>query len=189
MQRTHRLGSRDARAPDDAEHNGAMPAHTTTEHEPDDPYAAPEPGRELTPARARDVQHQPKPRDPHRSADSPEKRTRPAGLSAAMVALLGWLLSTMLLPWSILGAALGAVAVVLGWRARRNSPRRALATTAIALGVLGAVLGTTVSVFATVYRSELASYQECIRGANTEAARQECQQQLEDLRDQILRTR
>ncbi len=107
-------------------------------------------------------------------------------------ALLAGVASLLFLLWfPPLGLLFGVVALVQGVRAVRARRTRGLSSPggvgAIVFGsvtMLLAVLGIVVT--AVLYR-EISAYAECMAGANTEQAKQACQDQLRDALEQRLR--
>jgi hypothetical protein len=77
------------------------------------------------------------------------------------------------------GAVLGLVAVVRAARARGTAPTRTRGTV-IAAGVLAIVVGVLATTVAAVFREEISQYSQCLAGANTVQARENCTTALND---------
>jgi hypothetical protein len=132
---------------------------------------------------------------PASPAVRPRPRPRPTGpvlrggVGAFLLSALGALLATFLLPLSVGGFVCCVGGVVLGLRTRRAARAQhgiaPGALGAVVTGVLGALLAGSISVFGIVFHQELSTYQECMRGANTVAAQESCQQPLQQLRDRF----
>ncbi len=162
---------------------------------PPNPYAPPPAGTPLLPPAARQPPTRrvsPPPRREPRPQRPSGPRPVPPGLRALTLALVGVVLALLLPPWSFAGVVVGVAAVVLGVRSRRvvQAPARApVATAAVVTGLVASLLAGSLSIFGLVYREQLDAYRECVRGANTEAARAQCQQLLNELRDDVVRGR
>jgi hypothetical protein len=103
----------------------------------------------------------------------PDHPAARAGRTALLVAIAGVGMTVVVYP---VGLVLDLAAVILGVRARRRARtagfRAPAATTAISLGACSLVF---VIGMVALLGPQLARYQECMSGANTEIARQNCE--------------
>jgi hypothetical protein len=103
---------------------------------------------------------------------------------ALLSAVAAPLVTMLALPLSAIpGAAFGIGAIVLGIRERRASSRagrtEAGGIVAIVLGSMGIALVSVIGAFYAVFWDQLSNYQDCLGGANTIAAENDCREQLE----------
>jgi hypothetical protein len=77
------------------------------------------------------------------------------------------------------GAVLGVVTLVLALRSKGSAPPR-IRTIAIVAGTIAVVVGVAITVLFLVFRTEFTDYQQCIQGANTRQAEQNCQDAVTD---------
>jgi hypothetical protein len=109
------------------------------------------------------------------------KRIRNRGRLAILFGLTGLVASVLAFP---LGLLLGIAAIVCGVIARRASRRTHVtvpgATPGLLLGVVATVFASILTATAVVFWDEVVEYQQCYSGANTQTARESCQQRLEE---------
>lgn len=104
----------------------------------------------------------------------------PRGRLALWLAFGGMLLTFFSLPWLAVSFGLFAAALVSGIRARREAnatgkPEIAVgATGAMIIGGIGVAFGMLALVGLLLLRTEVARYEECALGANTEVAKSDC---------------
>jgi len=134
--------------------------------DPQDPYAAPPD----TPQPPRQRRPRPKVKAPD---DHPAAR---AGRLAMLVGIAGVGMTILLFP---VGLMLDAVAVLLGTRARKRGREAGVrAPGALAAIILGASSGAVALAVLAVLGPQLVTYSECLSGANTEIAKQNCRDAL-----------
>jgi hypothetical protein len=164
---------------------------------PRDPYAPPADPR----VPPRDPQRTPPPRRaPRRGAtrlSPPERRPdRPPGGGPAvdaggrrgfLLAAGGLFLTVLSFPAAYaapLGLVLAVVGAVVGLRARRRAATAGTtapgATAAVVLGLLTAALAAILALGLLFFFDEVTRYRECMLGANTQVAQNNCEQQLRD---------
>lgn len=108
----------------------------------------------------------------------------PRGRLALWLAFGGMLLTFFSLPWLAVSFGLFAAALVSGIRAKREAkaaekPEIAVgATAALIIGGIGVTFGMFALVSLLLFRTEVARYEECALGANTEVAKSDCLNQL-----------
>jgi hypothetical protein len=127
------------------------------------------------------------------SADQLE-RARKQGRFALLFGIGGLLASLFLFPiglslgvagivFFLIGPGLGIAGIVFGVLARRvgRSSRVVVAgaVPGLALGIVATVFASLLSVVVVVFWNEAVDYQECMSGANTQTARDGCQQEVE----------
>jgi hypothetical protein len=98
------------------------------------------------------------------------------GRFALMLGIFGLLASIFVPP---LGIFAGGIAIGLGVAGRRRGRRAGRvvpgAGPGLILGVVAVAIGLVLSVVWAVFWNEIVDYQECVSGANTQTARQNCQ--------------
>lgn len=110
----------------------------------------------------------------------------PRGRLALWFAFGGMLLTFFSLPWLALSFGLFAAALVSGLRAKKeakasNTPEIATGSTgAVVIGGVGVLFGLLALVGLLLLRTEIARYEECAIGANTEVAKTDCMNRLVD---------
>lgn len=126
------------------------------------------------------------PADPqHGGPVGPEERhrIRTRGRVALVFGIGSIVFSILFFP---LGLVLGIVAIVLALLARRAGGRVALhvpgTSLSLVLGILAAVFSSVVLIIAGIFWNEIERYQECVSGANTNAAQTRC---LNDFQDTV----
>lgn len=108
----------------------------------------------------------------------------PRGRLALWFAFGGILMSLFSLPWLALSFGFFAAALVTGLRAKKeakaaNQPEIAAgATGAVVVGGIGVAFGILALVGLFILRTEIARFEECALGANTQIAKQECTDRL-----------
>ncbi|SDS48094.1 hypothetical protein [Actinopolymorpha singaporensis] len=114
----------------------------------------------------------------HGPAESEDQRRQvnAYGRFALMLGIFGLLASIFVPP---LGIFAGGIAVWLGVAGRRRGRRAGRAVPGagpgLVLGVVAVAIGLVLSVVWAVFWNEIVDYQECVSGANTQTARQNCQ--------------
>lgn len=141
-----------------------------------DPYAPPKPAAGQPPRPPAPAPRPPRPARPPRS---------PGGDPLAAESRLAWYtgLGALLLtvPSAPAGAALGVAAAVLGVRARRRARRDGRTAPGALAGLLAGLLAASLAagqLAAYRFLPPVRQYVECLAGANTELAKQDCQRQL-----------
>ncbi|MQA83301.1 MAG: hypothetical protein GEV03_01390 [Streptosporangiales bacterium] len=144
------------------------------------PPEAPEDSRTPTPG--------PSPESPSQSQSQSPPSQRPAdhgGWIALSLGLAGLPLTFLFWPIGlVLGVAFDAAAILVGIRAlRRARGQRGTAPGArggLVLGSVGLALGVVLGSFTAVFWSEFSTYQQCLQGAITIEARDQCDTQLRE---------
>ena len=76
------------------------------------------------------------------------------------------------------GIVLDIAAIALGFRARRRAAKAGgtapFSAPAVVIGGIGLAFASGLLAFTAIFFDEFRAYQSCISGANTEVARQEC---------------
>ncbi len=116
------------------------------------------------------------PPEPPPGSVEPTPQSRALALRLAIISVAA--VAAAFFAWPI-GAVLGVVTVVLAVRSKGSVPPRVRAI-ALAAGSIAIVVGVAVSVVAWVFRTELVDYNQCVQGANTRQAQQNCQDALTD---------
>ena len=112
--------------------------------------------------------------------------TVPRGRLALWFAFGGLLISFFSLPWLALAFGLFTAALVTAIRAKReakatNKPEIAAGSTgALVIGGIGTAFGVLALIGLFLFRTEIARFEECSIGANTEFAKTECTNRLMD---------
>ena len=115
--------------------------------------------------------------------ETARRQTEPGGGRALLLALAGIVLSSVLLPWGVLGLALEVAAIVVAVRALR----RAKAAGRVAPGARAAVVaaGMALTFFAValafvgIFYDEWQAYRTCLDRAITGSAGDACRAQFE----------
>ena len=126
------------------------------------------------------------PAGPHRGAEPGSRlseedvrRLRNRGRYALALGFAGLLASVIAFP---LGPILGIAAIVLGLSARRAAREAQVsvpgAKPGIVLGIVATALSTILLATMVVFWDEATEYQRCMSGANTQTAREACQERL-----------
>lgn len=109
--------------------------------------------------------------------DAPDR----GGRLSLLLGVPGLLMSFFIFP---IGLVLDLAAIVTGVRALRRSGRGRTgireAVAGIVLGSVGFVFAALFAVVLAVFGNEMLTYRECMAGANTISAREDCQAQLEN---------
>lgn len=117
-----------------------------------------------------------------RGPEGEEKKPGDAGGRRALFWAIGGVAISFLAPPVGLVAIL--VALVLGIKAQRRASAAGEpapgAVPAIIIGAVGAVVALVLTVVVLVFLPELLAYQDCMSGANTTIARNECRATLDD---------
>jgi hypothetical protein len=99
----------------------------------------------------------------------------PGGRRAFLFAVAGAVMSVVFFP---IGMVLDIAAIVLAFRARRRAARSGgtapLSAPAVVIGGIGLAFASGLLAFTAIFFDEFRGYQSCMSGANTEVARQEC---------------
>ncbi|MEQ7010005.1 DUF4190 domain-containing protein [Actinopolymorpha sp. B17G11] len=126
------------------------------------------------------------PHAPHHQPPAPptedeQKRIRNRGRLAILFGLTGLVASVLAFP---LGLLLGIAAIVCGALARRAARLHRVpvpgATPGLVLGIVATLFASILTATAVVFWDEVVEYQQCFSGANTQTARDSCQQRLEE---------
>lgn len=121
--------------------------------------------------------HVPEPRPSLSEEDT--RRLRNRGRYALALGLAALLASVIAFP---LGPILGIAAIVLGVLTRRTARTAQVdapgAKPGIVLGIVATAFSTILLATMLVFWSEVTEYQQCMSGANTQTARETCQEQL-----------
>lgn len=115
---------------------------------------------------------EPRPGGPSTTASGP---IDPGGRRALLLAFVGVVMSVVFFP---IGIVLDIAAIVLAFRARKRAAKAGgtapLSAPAVILGGIGLAFASGLLAFTAVFFNEFRAYQSCMSGANTEVARQEC---------------
>ena len=99
----------------------------------------------------------------------------PGGRRALLFAVFGAVMSVVFFP---IGIVLDVAALMLAFRARRRAARSGgtapLSAPAVVIGGVGLAFASGLLAFTAFFFDEFRAYQSCMSGANTEVARQEC---------------
>ena len=121
------------------------------------------------------------PREPDSPSQGQLERARNQGRFALVFGISGLVASIVVFP---VGLALGIAATVLGALARRAGRNARVvvpgAVPGLVLGIVATVFASLLTVTAVIFWDEAVEYQQCSSGANTQTARDGCQQQLEE---------
>lgn len=114
----------------------------------------------------------PGPGQPPATASGP---VDPGGRRALLFAVAGAVMSVVFFP---IGIVLDVAAIVLAFRARRRAAKAGgtapLSGPAVVIGGIGLAFASGLLAFTAIFFDEFRAYQSCMSGANTEVARQEC---------------
>ncbi|MGA7688920.1 MAG: hypothetical protein WCA29_06785 [Jiangellales bacterium] len=116
------------------------------------------------------------PPEPPPDPVEPLPQSRALALRLAIISVAA--VAAAFFAWPV-GAALGVVTVVLALRSKGTVPPRVRAIALVA-GSIAIVVGVAISVVAWVFRTEFLDYNQCVQGANTRQAQQNCQDALTD---------
>ena len=105
-----------------------------------------------------------------------EKVARVQAIRLSVVALVAVVASFVAPP---VGALLGVVAIVRAVRSRGTASARTRGLV-IAAGTLAALVGVVATSMLLVFRVEVSDYRQCLAGANTQQARDNCTSALND---------
>ena len=148
----------------------APPPSDRPPHPPDDPPtygSAPPP---LVPY-GQPAGDEPRPGGPPSAAGPIE----PGGRRAFLLAVAGAVMSVVFFP---IGIVLDIAAIVLAFRARKRAAKAGgtapLSAPAVLIGGVGLAFASGLLAFIALFFDEFRAYQSCMGGANTEVARQEC---------------
>jgi hypothetical protein len=112
---------------------------------------------------------------PGRAPGSAAGPVDPGGRRALLFAVAGAVMSVVFFP---VGIVLDVAAIVLAFRARRRASRSGgtapLSAPAVVIGGIGLAFASGLLAFTAIFFDEFRAYQSCMSGANTEVARQEC---------------
>jgi hypothetical protein len=112
---------------------------------------------------------------PGRTPGSVAGPVDPGGRRALLFAVAGAVMSVVFFP---VGIVLDVAAIVLAFRARRRASRSGgtapLSAPAVVIGGSGLAFASGLLTFTAIFFDEFRAYQSCMSGANTEVARQEC---------------
>ncbi|MGH8773982.1 MAG: hypothetical protein ACRDWI_02045 [Jiangellaceae bacterium] len=149
-----------------------------------DPYAIPHPddGSDNPPPAA----HPSADRSTTTPGTSPQRNPEPPGPDAArharLLGMLGVLAVLLAVLVPLVGVVLGGVTVVIG--ARHRSPARFLRLPvrgmAMTTGGIALVVGAALSLVSVLIGDELDQLRQCLAGANTRVAEQNCQDEFSD---------
>jgi hypothetical protein len=99
----------------------------------------------------------------------------PGGRRAFLLAVAGAVMSVVFFP---IGIVLDIAAIVLAFRARKRAAKAGgtapLSAPAVFIGGIGLAFASGLLAFIALFFDEFRAYQSCMGGANTEVARQEC---------------
>jgi hypothetical protein len=99
----------------------------------------------------------------------------PGGRRALLFAVAGAVMSVVFFP---VGIVLDVAAIVLAFRARRRAAKAGgtapMSAPAVVIGGIGLAFASGLLAFTAIFFDEFRAYQLCMSGANTEVARQEC---------------
>jgi hypothetical protein len=99
----------------------------------------------------------------------------PGGRRALLFAIAGAVMSVVFFP---IGIVLDVAAIVLAFRARRRAAKAGgtapMSAPAVVIGGIGLAFASGLLAFTAIFFDEFRAYQSCMSGANTEVARQEC---------------
>jgi hypothetical protein len=99
----------------------------------------------------------------------------PGGRRALLFAVAGAVMSVVFFP---IGIVLDVAAIVLAFRARRRAAKAGgtapMSAPAVVIGGIGLAFASGLLAFTGIFFDEFRAYQSCMSGANTEVARQEC---------------
>lgn len=125
-----------------------------------------------------DQSHGPSAPPPDPPPDPAEQTPQARALALRLAIISVAAVAAAFFAWPV-GAALGVVTVVLALRSKGSVPPR-VRTIALVAGSIAIVVGVAITVVAWVFRTELIDYNQCVQGANTRQAEQNCQDALTD---------
>jgi len=114
----------------------------------------------------------------------------PGGGRALLLAACGVLLSSVLVPWGLVGIVLEVAAIVIGVRTLRRARAAGRpapgARAAVAVGSFAVAFFTVALAFVGFFYDEYQDYRTCLDRAITDSAQDECRSQFDDsVRDRL----